>query len=117
VAGVIDGGLVVGLLFALKVALEFGVETLRAEDIEQSLAGMAGDAKQSAGKLGDLFDVAAPSPFLARSFMRVTRRKILVALAALGEQWVGVAVGTGDLGADVGAEPGLLHAMWKRGAP
>jgi hypothetical protein len=54
-ARALDGSLVVGLFFALVVALELGVEMLAAEDIEQR--------------------VAAPSPFLARSFMRVTRRQ------------------------------------------
>ena len=109
-AGALDGGLVVGLFFALVVALEFGVEMLRAEDVEQALVGMAGEAEESAGEFGDLFEGGGAFALLgAQLHAGDQAAEILVALAGFGEQGVGAAVGAGDLGADVRAETGLLR--------
>ena len=75
-ARAIDGGLVVGLLFALVVALEFGVEMARGRRFRAG-AGSGWRVMQRRPRENSAISsrVAAPSPFLARSFMRVTRRQ------------------------------------------
>jgi hypothetical protein len=98
------------LFFALVVALEFGVEMRAAEDIEQALAGMAGDAEESAGEFGDLFEGGRAFAFFgAQLHAGDEAAEILIALAGFGEQRVGMAVGAGDFGADMGAQSGLFH--------
>jgi len=111
VARAVDRGLIVGLFFALVVALQLGVKMLASEDIEQSLAGMARDAQQSARKLGDLGESSgAFALFGAQLHAGDQAAKILVTLAGLGEQRVGMAVGAGDFGTDMGPQSGLLHS-------
>ena len=113
-AGAVHGGLVMGLFFALVVALEFGVEAMGAEDIEQALVGMAGDAEEAAGELGDLFEGGGAFAFFGAELHAGDQAaEILVALAGFGQQRVGMAVGAGDLGADVGAESGFFHSHVK----
>ena len=52
----VEDRLIPGLLLAMVVALQFGIEMMRAEDIGESLVGMAGKADESAGELGDLVE-------------------------------------------------------------
>jgi hypothetical protein len=100
----------VGLFLALVVALQLGVETLGAEDVEQALAGMAGDAEEAAGELGDLFGGGGAFAFFGAELHAGDQAaEILVAFAGFGEQRVGIAVGAGDLGAGVGAQSRLFH--------
>ena len=104
------GGLVVRLFFALVVALNLGVEVVAAEDIEQALLGMAGEADQAAGEFGDLFEGGRAFAFFgAQLHAGDQAAEVLVAFARFRQQRVGVAVGAGDFRADVGAEPGLFR--------
>ncbi len=108
-AGAFDDGLVARLLFAMVVALQFGVEVVAAEDVEQALVGMAGEADEAAGEFGDLFEGGgAFALFGAQLHAGDQAAEVLVAFASFDQQRIGDAVGAGDLGADVRADAGLL---------
>ncbi len=110
VARAVDGGLIVGLFFALVVALNLGIKMLAAEDIEQALAGVASDAEQAAREFGDLRKCRGAFALLgAQLHAGDQAAEILIALAGFGKQRIRMPVGASNLGADMGAQSGLLR--------
>ena len=115
-AGAFGDGLIVGLFIAVVVALEFGVEVVAAEDVEQALVGVAGEADEAVGVFGDLVEGGRALAF-GRPQLHAGDQpaKVAVAFAGLGEQRVSEAVGAGDLGADVCADASFFGRQMEAG--
>ena len=113
-----DDVLVGRLLFPPVVALNLGIHVGAAEDIEQPLLGMAGEADQAAREFGQLVEGGRSfALFSAQLHAGDQPAEVLIAFARGRQQRVGVAVGAGDFRTDVGAEAGLFRRHVKtRGA-
>ena len=105
-----DDGLVGGFLVPPVVALEFGVQVRAAEDLDQPLVGMAGEADHAAGEFGQFVERGrAFALFGAQLHAGDQPAEVLITFARGRQQRVGVAVGAGDFRADVRADAGLLR--------
>ncbi len=109
-AGALDQRLVLRFFLAMVVALDLGVETMAAEDIEQALIGVAGEADQPVREFGKFRGRGRPFA-LGRAQLHAGDQaaEVLVSGARFHQQRVSASVGAGDLAADVGAEAGLLR--------
>ena len=108
-AGALDHRLVVGLFLAIVMAREFGAESVFAEDIEQALVGVGGEADQAAGEFGEFVESGRAFALGRAQFHAGDQAaEVAVAFAGSGQQGVAAAVGAGDFRADVGAHAGLF---------
>ena len=117
-ARALDYLLIVRLFLAVVMALQFGAERVLAEDIEQALVGVCGEADQPAREFGEFLQGGRAFALRRAQFHAGDQAaEIAIAFARGGQQGVGASVSAGDFAADVGAHAGLFAAIWKRGEP
>ena len=115
-AGEIDESLVERFFGAIVVALEFDEDVLCAEQFEEAGVGTRGEADQALRELGEFFGSGRAFAFFrAHLHAGDQSAEVLIAGAIFGQQRIAVAVGAGDLGADVCAEPGLFRGHVEAG--
>src|ERR1035437_7229005 len=110
------GGLIEGLFLAVAMALEFGAESMLAEDIEEAIIGVCGEADQPAREFGEFVQGGCALALGGAQFHAGDQAaEVAVTFAGGSQQGVGAAVGAGDFAADVGAHAGLLGSHVETG--
>ena len=108
-ARALNDRLVLRLFLAVVMALQFGAESVLAEDIEQARIGVRGETDQPAREFGKFLKSGGAFALRRAQFHAGDEAaEVPVAFAGSGQQGVGAAVGAGDFAADVGAHTGLL---------
>ena len=101
---------IAGLLLAVVMALDLGVEVAPSEDIEQPLVRVARHADQASGEFGEFFQCGRAFAFLGAQFHAGDQAaQVLVAFAGFRQQGIGDAVDAIDLRTDMRADGRLFR--------
>src|SRR5271166_6567598 len=110
----IDKLLIVRFLVTIEVALDFYINVLCAEAIDGVFICAVEHADEAAGKLQELLRRGRAFTLGGTQLhARNQAAQVLITLAAFGQQRIAMAVGAGDLGADVGLNAELLGGLVK----